>query len=375
MATPPTRRDDIDPAIAFFARQCLEDDLFGPDQPLTEQEVGARVAHLQGAEQAEAAELLSGHRSPSQQTFRERVDRVADLRPKAVAAATSGDSLFHAASRWGLGATGLPNWGVLATVHGGLAAEIRAPHGAVALEDLIWKLEPVTLLFDAVSNLLRDYSALASLPWGPDWILRLAQDRPPEVSYRSDWRRPLSVIGGGAVRTVRCQPADPSLPLIVVRRSRSRQETRERLTAAAEHLFYRLYVGEASGLPQHVPDAEALRLDGGFRRWLRRSDAWAGTEAALESALDESHPPGTRPYKREPLLRIRRDVAMWVQVRIWGRSDLDLAGDHADRDADESAFRSHTDGKRPRLPTTAKGVRDAIWRAQRLLERPELSPA
>ena len=43
---------------AFFARVCLDDELFGPDDLLTEREAQARVADLRGAERAEALDLL-----------------------------------------------------------------------------------------------------------------------------------------------------------------------------------------------------------------------------------------------------------------------------------------------------------------------------
>ena len=364
--------DDIDPVHALSARLCLDDELFGPDQPLSEQEVHVRLAHLRGAERDEALELLSGHQSPLQQTFRERVDRVADLWPPAQAAAQSGVGVFHDWVRRGLGAWGLPNWGVLVSAHGTLQRDVAARNRLDVLKEPIVELEPVWHFIDAVSDLLTAYPALASLPWVPDWILRLAQDRPPQASYRTDWTRPLSVIGGGGMRTVRFQPPDPTLPLVEVDRSKSREETRQRLIAASERLLYPIYLQETDRPLEPVPDAAALRRDRGFRRWLRNYDDRTGTGAALESMLDESHPPGTRPHTREPLPRIRRDVALWAQVEIWDRSDVEVASNNEDRYDNEPTFRSYTGGRRPRLPTTPKGVRDAIGRAQRLLQEPEI---
>ena len=83
----------IDPA--FFARWCLDDELFGPDGLLTEQDAHDHVADLHRAERAEALDLLCRRRSMRQQRFRARVDRAADLWPEAAAAATSGVGVFH----------------------------------------------------------------------------------------------------------------------------------------------------------------------------------------------------------------------------------------------------------------------------------------
>ena len=64
---------------ACFARLCLDDEIFGPDELLTRQEVQHRVADPHGAERVEAWDLLCRRRSLAQQRFRARVDQVADL--------------------------------------------------------------------------------------------------------------------------------------------------------------------------------------------------------------------------------------------------------------------------------------------------------
>ena len=386
MAARPSGGDfAIDPG--YFARLCLDDELFGPDQPLREQEVHARVADLPGTARAESRDIFCRRRSLAQQRFRSRVDRAADLWPPAAAAAQSGVGVFHQMIWRGLGAWGLPKWELLAPQHQRLRREmatlrgIDAPSTAqsrsaqiAAFAETLRELEPVWRLVDAVSDLLNArYPALASLPWGADWILRLAGDRPPGTTYRTARTRPLNVFGGAGIRTVHFQPPDPNLPPVEVDWSDSREETRQRLTAVLERLFYAAFLREDDLPSEPMPDAEALRHDRRFQRWLGRSEAWAGTEAALESALDGSHPRGTRPHTRDPLRRIRRDVAIWAQVEIEGRSAVMVAGDHAERYDDEPTFRASTGGRRSRLPTTAKGVRDAIERAQRLLREPELS--
>ena len=355
-----------------FARLCLDDELFGPDRLLTEQEVHARVADLPGAAQEESRDIFCRRRSLSQQRFRARVDRAAALWPPAHAAAQSGVGVFPDWVRRGLGAWGLPKWGVLSSAHDRLHRDVAARNRVDVLAEPRPELDPVWCLVDAVSDLNARYPALAALPWGPDWILRLAGDRPPGTTYRTARTRPLNVFGGAGIRTVRFQPPDPNLPPVEVDWSDSREETRQRLTAAAERLSYPAFLREDDLPSEPMPDAEALRHDRRFRRWLGRSEAWAGTEAALESALDGSHPRGTRPHTRDPRRRIRRDVAIWAQVEIEGRSAVMVAGDHAERYEDEPTFRAFTGGRRSRLPTTAKGVRDAIERAQRLLQEPEL---
>ena len=166
----------------------------------------------------------------------------------------SGVGVFHDWVRRGLGAWGLPNWGVLVSAHGTLQRDVAARNRLDVLKEPIVELEPVWHFIDAVSDLLTAYPALASLPWVPDWILRLAQDRPPQASYRTDWTRPLSVIGGGGMRTVRFQPPDPTLPLVEVDRSKSREETRQRLIAASERLLYPIYLQETDRPLEPVPD-------------------------------------------------------------------------------------------------------------------------
>lgn len=366
------RTDDINPEHAVFARLCLDDELFGPDDLLTQEEALARVADLRGAARAEAWDLLCKPRLLAQQRFRSRVDRVADLWPPARAAAQPGVGVFHESVRWGLGAWGLPNWQTLLSTFEGVKRDIKNKDRLDMLAEPALELEPVWRLVDAVSGLLNAYPALQSLPWAPDWILRLAQDRPAGKKYRTDRMRPLSVLGAGGIRTVRVDLPDPNLEPVEVDWSDSREEMEQRLTAEAERLFYQIYLTETCGTVEPVRDAATLRRDRRFRRWLGRNDLWGETRAALKSALDESHPRGTRPYTRDPLRQVRRDVYAWTQVKIWGWRDLALAGQHYDRYEDEPNFRSRTGGSRPRLPKTAKGVRDAIARAQRLLQEPEI---
>lgn len=363
---------DVDPAHAFFARLCLDDELFGPDDLLTEEEALARVADLRGAARAEALDLLCKPRLLAQQRFRSRVDRVADLWPAAGAAAQSGVGVFHDSVRRGLGIGTLPNWRTLQSTFERLSGDIKQKNRLDVLAEPAEELEPVWLLVDAVSALLNAYPELQSLPWAPDWILRLAQDRPAGKKYRTDRMRPLSVLGAGGIRTVRVDPPDPELEPVEVDWSDSREETRQRLDAKLERLVYPAYLKETGQPLLSVPDAEALRSHRPFRRWLRRSELWSQTQSALKSTLDKSHPPGRRPYARDPFRRIRRDIYLWAQVNIWGQRDLDLAGDHKDRYDAEPTFRSRTGGSRPRLPRTAKGVRDAVRRAQRLLQEPEI---
>ena len=213
----------------FFARLCLDDELFGPDRRLTRQEVDARVADLDGATRAEARDLLCRRRSLSQQRFRILVDRAADLWPPAAAAARSGVGVFHEMIRRGLGGEGLPRWAILAPQRQRLCREIATLRGIDApstapersaqidaLAETLRDLEPVWRLVDAVSRLLDAYPALASLPWGPDWVLRLAQERPPGTTYRAGRMRRRSVIGGAAMGTVRFQPPGPTLPPVEV---------------------------------------------------------------------------------------------------------------------------------------------------------------
>ena len=229
---------------APFARVCLDDELFGPDDLLTEREAQARVADLRGAERAEALDLLCRRRSPSQQRFRARVDRVADRWAPAAVAAMTGVGVFHDWVRRGIGAWGLPNWQVLLSARDRLQRDIAAWNRVDVLEQPIRELEPVWRLADAASELLDAYPALASLPWVPDWILRTALDRRPGTTFRTDRARWLSVAGAGATRTVGVQPPGPTLPPVEVRWSDSREETRQRMIAASERLFYPIYLKE-----------------------------------------------------------------------------------------------------------------------------------
>ena len=242
-----------------------------------------------------------------------------------------------------------------------------------AHEETLRDLGPVWRLVDAVAELLDvGHPALSTLPWGADWLLRLAKDRPRGTTYRTSRTRVLNVFGGASIRTMRFQPRDPNFPPVEVDWSESREETRQRLVAAVERLFHERYAAEQGLAAEPVPDAEALRRDRRFRRWLKKNEAWEPTTAALEEVLDQSHPRGSRPYTRDPLRQVRRDVAIWAQLCIEGRSALEVSGDHAERYEYDPAFLTYSGGRGPRLPRTVKGVKDAAGRAYCLLQQREV---
>lgn len=360
--------------------------MFGPSHDLSGAEIQARIADLRGAERAEAEELFTRTLTGRHRRFRARLDDLADGYEAAVQAANRQRGRFHDLIRWGLGLQGLPRWQLLRDQERVMRHEIaklRAIDAPTAreyrAEQIRWHeqavedLQPVWTFVARLEALLHDeFPTLGTLPWTPDWLLRLAADRPPETRYGAGGPRLSGVFSGGMIPTLRFEPAGLDIAPIEVDGAESREEARQRLVAALERDFYRRYLAEQREPPQAVEGQGDRRKDRRFRRWLKRNDEWSRVSSALKPFLDESHPRGTRPYTRDPLRQVRRDVGLWAAVRIDGHTPFDLAADHADRADREPDFRSRSGGRRPRLPATEKGVKDAVGRAQRLLEQREI---
>ena len=174
------------------------------------------------------------------------------------------------------------------------------------------------------------------------------------------------------VPTLTFTEPDLGVPAVEVEWSDSRESVRQRLNAALERLIYQCYAAEQGAPAPDTPQSAALLQHRRFRRWLKRNPRWAQVTTATEQFLDQSHPSRRRPYSRDPLRQVRRNVTLWAAVKIGGRAPFELAGDHADRFKDEPTFRAYSGGRRPRLPTTAKGVRDAVAGAHFLLQQREI---
>ena len=375
-----TRMDPAD-----FARLCLEDEMFGPGRVPAENEIRAQVADLRGAEQAEARELLARRPTKRNRDFRRRLDHLADLHDEAVAAAEQGQSTFHDLIQWGLGLRGDEHWRLLEPQESVMRGElskleaIRAPTARREraervrwYKDTIAQLGPVWRFVSAVDAFLHEeFPALGTLLWTSDWVLRLTVRQPSGMRYVDGGPRLSGVHGGGMIPTLRFEQLDFGVPEIEVEWSDSREETRQRFIASLEPIFYRRYAAETGALVDADPSTEDLRRDRRFRHSLNRDNTWARTIADLERFLDESHPPGKRPYTRDPLRQVRRDVHVWAVVKIGGILDWELAGAYYERTGDPN-FRAYTGGKRSRYPTTPKGVRDAVGRAQFLLQQREI---
>ena len=365
---------------------CLEDELFGPDRMLTPAEVQGRVADLRGAELAEAEDLLKRPRTKRNRRFRAQLERIADLRETAVATTIQERSVFHDLILQGVGVRGMPYWQLLRDQERVMRNE-RAKLGAVdaptarqsRAEQVAWyertltQLAPVWQLVKVVDDFLqRGFPALATLPWTANWVLRLARNRLSGTHYVESGSRIWGAFGGGMVPTLTFTQPDLGVPAVEVDWSDSRESVRQRLIAALERLFYQCYAAEQGAPALDTPPSAALFQHRRFRQWLKRNLIWGQVTAALEEFLDQSHAPGKRPFALDPLRQVRRDVHLWARVKIDGHPALVLAEDHTNRFKREEDFRARSGGKRPRLPTSEKGVLDAVARADRLLRTREI---
>ena len=374
----------IDPA--FFARICLDDELFGPARLLTRAEIEGRLHGLRGPAHLEAMELLSRRLTRRHRRSRARVDALADLHTKAAEVAVEGQGLFYDLLQRGLGVGRYwpPHWEILAIQERRMRAELsklrdirrrreqlpkQVAEQIAWYEDALARLDPVWEFIREVNRMLRRrYPGLGTLPWTADWILRLAQDRPRHVPYAAGGPRLVNLLGGEMVRTLTfVAPPHLDVPAIEVDWSESREEVRQRLQYGLEQEFFRRF-RVAMDIPSRddLPGETELKARP-FRGWLKRNRAWAEVGVELENFLDETHPPDRRPYTTDPLRQVRRDVSLWVGVKIGRRRALVLAEDYQNRFETEPDFRAGPHRRRSRLPTTEKGIVDAVSRADRLL--------
>jgi hypothetical protein len=157
-------------------------------------------------------------------------------------------------------------------------------------------------------------------------------------------------------RTVTLDLTALELDSVTVYREASKSQQRKVLVEAATALLHDEY------LTQVGASDSALA----FRRWMRTGDRPAQVQLEIERLLEQTHPSGRRPYAVSRADQIRRDVALWVRVRI-DNERAEAIADENDRRSRDPDFRVRTGGRRPRLPTTGRGVTEAVRRAHALL--------
>jgi len=190
-------------------------------------------------------------------------------------------------------------------------------------------------------------------------VLTLVQQTPaiPDLTFAGGDLPVVGLASAAYVPEVTLPLADLDLPALRVDRVASRERQRELLDAAVE-----------------PPLRERYRRDGGraeddaaFRRWKRQSSLAGQVAARVEQLLNETHPPGRRPYTNTGEDQIRRDVALWARVRIDKENPAGIATENELRAEEDRRFRVRKRGRRSRLPTTPRGVRFAVERAHKLL--------
>ena len=113
----------------------------------------------------------------------------------------------------------------------------------------------------------------------------------------------LPFSGAGILTVVFEPPPGLTLLRIEVEWSSSREETRRRVTAELERAVYPRFAAETGlALPTPVRDSDLKARR--FRRWLPRDGVWNGLQPVVEARLDETHPPGSRPYTTVPLTQV-----------------------------------------------------------------------
>lgn len=209
--------------------------------------------------------------------------------------------------------------------------------------ELAEALHQQTKLKDAIEDIVcRQVQALGNLPWARDWILSLARQQSQMRAYTFlEFGLLLSGLTPGRLVCL----TDVDLSDVGLRRIQiPRDESKERLRIALQEEAKRR-------LPSRPADQELLSL----------------VRERIELSLAESHPPGSRPYTTDRTEQISRDVGIWVRVRIEHQATADIAADASHRFGEEPGFRFRPGGRRSFVPTSSRGVRGAVRRADRLL--------
>ncbi|HJM88390.1 MAG TPA: hypothetical protein QF624_02040 [Dehalococcoidia bacterium] len=210
----------------------------------------------------------------------------------------------------------------------------------------------ITKVTESVESILKEIApSLIELSWTCDWLLRVARQghQISDLAFERDGLL-LSELPQTSLVAELHLPDTYGVGFgdITVDRPDSKKLARERLARAA--------LDRLDAVANEVPRGE----------WTTRV-ARSLAEIAIDEVLDEEYPSGQRHYALDWRPQIRRDVALWVRRNLDDESSIDIATDAAVRAEDDPLFVVRTGGSRPRVPTTERGVREAIKRAQALL--------
>lgn len=330
-----------------LARWQLETELFGPSVSLGKEELAARCEGLSPSEAQELGEYLARPLSDRHRRFRTMSDRLSMVYGEVRRAF---DEVDHHPSEFRDGRD-LVSW---------YRVE-RADQRWLKDHDLGASNVPslpaaVSRLVVAVNRTVRrDFPALDELSWIRDWLLRVARQA-DEYARRGGDPKDWSITGNGLMMSelpiVLYQPEIRledtrriGFGLVTVDRSPSKEVARERLQMAVRASMEALQDRAVSTTETDAPAIDAL----------------------IEDVLRVEYPPARRAYSVDPQAQVRRDVSLWGRVRLDREKPTDIARNAWLRVEPDPLFRVRESGSRSRVPTTKRGVNDAVARATKLL--------
>ena len=251
-----------------------------------------------------------------------------------------------------------------------LAIEQPAPNTRASLSALYQELAPVWLLLELISSVRRiQFPPMADLPWTDAWLLDLARLSSAGSSNPGRWLPPQSaLVHTKPVHTVSIELTGYGPGPIEVVSSRSRTVLKARLNLATERAVAAGWVTQQGRSAESVTDDDLE--DRAFRAHLRDQDADLRLASRVNDVLDATFSRPGRVYTLDPATQTRRDVALWVRVRMDGAAPKIIAGDADERFERDDTFRFRRNGLRSQEPLTPQGVKLAVDRADSLLRAP-----